>query len=189
MHKLNKIYYFIDEFNRKEFQNLNKNISIIYRNYRNEHNYKLIKEIKEICRYQRRKFYISNNLKIALKLKLDGIYIPSFNKLCNYKNLPTKKNFEILGSAHNTIELKIKENQGCKEIFISPIFKTKKTKFFLEIAKFNLLTNLSKNKIIALGGINDSNFSKLCLTKSEGFASISWIKKNGPQKWAVLNNC
>ena len=181
MHKFNKIYYFIDEFNRKEFKSLNKNISIIYRNYQNKHNYKLIKEIKETCRYQRRKFYISNNIKMALKLKLDGIYIPSFNKLSNYKNLLTIKNFEILGSAHNVVELKKKENQGCKEIFISPIFKTEKSNFFLEICKFNLLANSSRHKIIALGGINYSNFSKLNLTKSEGFASISWIKKNGPK--------
>ena len=111
MHKLDKIYYFIDEFNRKEFKNLNKNISIIYRNYQTTHDYKIIKEIKEICRYQRRKFYISNNLKLALKLKLDGVYIPAFNKLRNYKNLLVKKNFEILGSAHNIVELKNKENQ------------------------------------------------------------------------------
>ena len=182
MHKLSKIYYFIDEFNRKEFENLNKNISIIYRNYENKDNYKTIKEIKEICRYQKRKLYISNNLKLALKLKLDGIYIPAFNKLSNYKNLLTKKNFEILGSAHNAIELKIKENQGCKQIFIAPIFKTNKSKYYLNTSKFNLLANISRNKVIALGGINSSNFSKLYLTKSEGFASISWIKKNGPKK-------
>ena len=115
-------------------------------------------------------------------MKLDGIYIPSFNKLSNYKNLLTIKNFEILGSAHNVVELKKKENQGCKEIFISPIFKTEKSNFFLEICKFNLLANSSRHKIIALGGINYSNFSKLNLTKSEGFASISWIKKNGLNK-------
>ena len=181
MHKLNKIYYFIDEFNRKEFENLNKNVSIIYRNYQTKHNYKILKEIKEICRCQRRKFYISNNLKLALKLKLDGIYIPSFNKLHNYKNLLAKKNFEILGSAHNIIELKNKENQGCNEIFISPIFKTNKSNFFLETIKFNLIANESKKNVIALGGINYSNFSKLNLTNSKGFASISWIKKNGPK--------
>ena len=181
MHKLDKIYYFIDEFNRKEFENLNKNISIIYRNYQTTHDYKIIKEIKEICRYQRRKFYISNNLKLALKLKLDGVYIPAFNKLRNYKNLLVKKNFEILGSAHNIVELKNKENQGCNEIFISPIFKTNKSNFFLETIKFNLIANASKSNVIALGGINYLNFPKLNLTKARGFASISWIKKNGPK--------
>ena len=92
-----------------------------------------------------------------------------------------KKNFEILGSAHNIIELKNKENQGCNEIFISPIFKTNKSNFFLETIKFNLIANVSKKNVIALGGINYSNFSKLNLTNSKGFASISWIKKNGPK--------
>ena len=32
---------------------------------------------------------------------------------------------------------------------------------------------------VALGGINTSNYKKLKLTKIIGFASISWIKKNG----------
>ena len=82
-------------------------------------------------------------------------------------HLLVKKNFEILGSAHNIIELKNKENQGCNEIFISPIFKTNKSNFFLETIKFNLIANESKKNIIALGGINYSNFSKLNLTNSK----------------------
>ena len=131
MHKFNKIYYFIDEFNRKEFENLNKNISIIYRNYQTTHDYKIIKEIKEICRYQRRKFYISNNLKLALKLKLDGVYIPSFNNRINFVSCNIPNNFSIIGSAHNFKEIFIKQKQGCKLIFISPIFKTKKKNNFL----------------------------------------------------------
>ena len=43
------------------------------------------------------------------------------------------------------------------------------------------LTNI-KNKLVALGGINSSNFFRLKLTRSKGFASISWIKKNGLNK-------
>ena len=131
----------------------------------------------EICRYQRRKFYISNNLKLALKLKLDGVYIPAFNKLRNYKNLLSTKNFEILGSAHNIIELKNKENQGCNEIFISPIFKTNKSNFFLETIKFNLIANASKKNVIALGGINKNNIKLLKLVNADGFAGITYFNK------------
>jgi thiamine monophosphate synthase len=31
--------------------------------------------------------------------------------------------------------------------------------------------------VIALGGINEKNFSQLASVNSHGFASISWIKK------------
>ena len=43
------------------------------------------------------------------KYDLDGLYIPSFNKLKNFKNINFKKNFKIIGSAHNIREIKIKE--------------------------------------------------------------------------------
>ena len=126
--------------------------------------------------------FISNNLKLALKLDLDGLYLPSFNKKLKYKNIPCKKKFKLIGSAHNISEINNKNKQGCSRIFISPIFKTSKHKNHLDTIKFNLLSINIKNKVIALGGINSSNFLKIRLTKSKGFASISWIKKNGLNK-------
>ena len=180
MHNL-KIYYFIDEFNRDEIKKLNRKIVLIYRNYNRNYNLKLIKKIKSFCLKQNRKFYISNNLKLALNLSLDGLYIPSFNKLCNYKNLSSKKNFKIVGSAHNSIQIKNKEKQGCTSIFIAPIFKTKKNNYFLDATRFNLLAKNTKKKVIALGGINYVNYKRLKLTKIAGLASISWIKKNRPK--------
>ena len=181
MHKFSKIYYFIDEFHKQEIQKLNRNIALIYRNYKENYNLKLIKKIRNFCVKQKREFYLSNNIKLALKLDLDGVYLPSFNKLCNYKNLHSKKKFKIIGSAHNLHEIKIKEKQGCSSIFISPIFKTKKSNYFLNIIKFNIIANNTKKKIVALGGINSSNYKKIKLTKSTALASISWIKKNRPK--------
>ena len=181
MHNFLKIYYFIDEFNKGEIQKLNRNIVLIYRNYKENYNLKLIKKIRNFCFKQRRELYLSNNIKLALKLNLNGVYLPSFNKLCNYKNLHAKKKFKIIGSAHNLHEVKNKENQGCSSIFISPIFKTKKSNYFLNINRFNLIANKSKKKIVALGGINSSNYKRIRLTKSTALASISWIKKNRPK--------
>ena len=140
MHNFLKIYYFIDQFNRQEIKNLNKNIALIYRNYKEKYDFKLIKKIKKFCKKNKRELYISNNLRLALRLDLNGVYIPAFNKLCNYKNLNSKKNFKIIGSAHNLPEIKNKEIQGCSSIFIAPLFKTKKSNYFLEVVKFNFLT-------------------------------------------------
>ena len=116
---------------------------------------------------------------MALRLDLDGLYLPSFNKKLKYKNIACKKKFKLIGSAHNTSEINIKNKQGCSKIFISPIFKTPKHKNHLDTIKFNLLSANIKNKVIALGGINSSNFFRIRLIRCKGFASISWIKKNG----------
>mgnify|MGYP001413523977 CR=1 FL=1 len=175
----NNIYYFIDKFDRNEILSLDKKVNIIYRNYKEINVSRVLSRIKELCHQTHRKLYISNNLRIALKFDLDGLYLPAFNNKLNYKNISSKKNFKIIGSAHNYKEIKIKEKQGCKEIFISPIFFNPKNKYFLDVLKFNYLSLTTKNKIIALGGINQNNLKRLKCTSSTGFASISWIKKTG----------
>ena len=78
-------------------------------------------------------------------------------------------------------QIKNKEKQGCTSIFIAPIFKTKKNNYFLDTTRFNLLAKNTKKKVIALGGINYVNYKRLKLTKIDGLASISWIKKNRPK--------
>ena len=183
MQKKPKIYYFINEINLSDLSKLSNYINIIYRNYKEEVSHEKLINLKRFCHINKRKLFISNNLEIALKYKLNGIYIPSFNTKINYiGTISLPKNFEIIGSAHNFREIKIKKLQGCKEILLSPIFKTTKKKKFLDIYNFNKLTNDIELKYIALGGINEKNYKKIKLTKSSGFASISWIKKNGLSK-------
>ena len=173
------IYYFIDKFDRNEILSLDKKINIIYRNYKEINLDPIIRKIKETCNKTHRKFYIANNLKAALKFNSNGLYLPAFNSKLNYKNINSRKNFKIIGSAHNYKEIKIKENQGCKEIFITPVFYNPKNKTYLDIVQFNNLNLTTKNNTIALGGINEKNLKRLKCTKAIGFAGISWIKKTG----------
>tara|TARA_B100000941_G_scaffold72712_1_gene49370 strand:+ start:1796 stop:2356 length:561 start_codon:yes stop_codon:yes gene_type:complete len=175
----NSIYYYIDKFNIDEISKLNRFISIIFRDYSNKLSEKEMTTMVRFCKKQRRKVYISNNLKFALKFNFDGIYIPSFNKILKYKNI-YKKKFEIIGSAHNTMEIKNKEAQGCTKIFLCPIFKTKKAKNFLGVTKFNLIKLNTKREVVSLGGINKNNIKKVSLCSIKAVAGISWIKKNGP---------
>ena len=180
---LPKIYHYINKYNLTELSKLSNNINFIYRNYDKQIDIKTILKLRDFCRKTRKKLFISNNIKLALNLKLDGVYIPSFNKKINYNYIFNKpKKFNIIGSAHNFKEIMIKEKQGCDEIFISSIFQNQKSKYFLGLTKFNLLASKTKRKIIALGGINEKNYSKLKSTNSIGFASISWVKKNGLRK-------
>ncbi len=174
-----KYFYFIDEFNKNEIEKLPARISLIYRNYHKKNGSKGLKKLVVHCKKNRRKVYISNNLKDAIKYNFDGLYIPSFQKHLRFQNI-TKKNLEIIGSAHNAMELKIKEKQGCSCIFLSPIFKNDKNKKFLDVIKTNLLKKMTKNKIVLLGGINQKTLKRSKICSPSGVAAISWIKKNGP---------
>ena len=174
-----KYYYFIDEFNKNEIEKLSTRISLIYRNYNKTRNPEELRRLVIHCKNNRRKVYISNNLKDAIKYNFDGLYIPSFYKQLRFQN-KAKKNLEIIGSAHNVTELKIKEKQGCSPIFLSPVFKNDKNKKFLDVIKTNLLKKMTKNKIVLLGGINQKTLKRSKLCSPSGVAAISWIKKNGP---------
>ena len=174
-----KYYYFIDEFNKNEIEKLSGQISLIFRNYNKKSDPEELRRLVIHCKNNRRKVYISNNLKDAITYNFDGLYIPSFYKKLKFQNI-IKKNFEIMGSAHNAMELKIKEKQGCSCIFLSPIFKNNKNKKFLDVIKTNLLKKLTKNQIVLLGGINQKTIKRSKLCAPNGVAAVSWIKKNGP---------
>ena len=177
--KLPKLFFFINTYDKNHIRKLPKKIAIIFRDYETEYDERLILNIKKTCQKQGRKFFLSNNLKLAIKLDLDGAYLPSFNKSINFNKSNFKKKFIIIGSAHSVQEIRIKEQQGVKLIFISPLFKVNKNNKFLNPTKFNLLAAKTKKKVIALGGINQSNFKKLNLVKSYGFAGIShFINQN-----------
>ena len=167
-------YYFINEFNTKNINKLDKNTRIIFRNYNSENHLKSIIGLKNFCKKNGYKFFLSNNIKLALKLKLDGAYIPSFNKDTKHLSYSFTKNFIILGSAHNNKEIRIKQKQLVKIIFLSSLFK--KNKNYLGINKFRLLSKLTYLKVIALGGISNINLKKLKLLDCNGFAGISYFE-------------
>ena len=175
---MNIKYYFINNFETNNIDKLDKQTVVIYRNYNSKSlNKEHILKLKKYCQKRGLKFYLSNNVKLAMTLDLDGVYIPSFNKSTKHLSFLFKKKFGLIGSAHNIKEIKIKEKQNVKLIFLSPIFKTKKNKNFLGIIRFNNLSQVTKKPIIALGGINTINIKKLKMTNAFGFSGISHIKK------------
>ena len=179
-------YYFIDKFDTKNIDKQTSNTSIIYRNYDSNYSLKTIIKLKKYCKKKGYKFLLSNNVKLAINMNLDGAYIPSFSKSVDHLSFSKRKNFLLIGSAHNNKEIKIKEKQGVNLIFLSSIFK--KNKNYLGLNKFKLLTNLTNKKTIALGGISKENLKKLKLVNCEGFAGISIFQKKTAPKKGPLNN-
>ena len=168
-------YYFINKFDTNNIDKQDKQTTIIYRNYSAKTiDRALILKIKRYCKRKSIKFYLSNNIKLAIKLDLDGAYIPSFNKSFEHLSYSLKKNFKIIGSAHNLKEIKIKEKQKVEKIFLSSIFKEEKN--YLGIYKFKKLASLTKRNVVALGGISHKNLKKLSLLNQSDFAGISFFE-------------
>ena len=170
-----KKYYFISKFDTNIIDKLDKDTSVIYRNYNSKKKCAtLILNISKYCKKKFIKFYISNDIKLAVKLGLDGVYIPSFNTSLRHLAYTFKKDFKIIGSAHNLKEIRTKEKQRVEKIFLSSLFKTNKN--FLGIYKFKLLEKLTNKKIVALGGITNKNLRKLNIIQLDDFAGISFFE-------------
>ena len=135
-------YYFIKKFDQSHIDKQSKKTIIIFRNYDQDIDEKLILTIKNYCKKKGNKFLIANNIKLAVKLNLDGTYIPSFNKDTKHLSYSIKKKFIILGSAHNVYEMRTKELQSVDAIFLSSIFK--KNKNYLGVKKFKVISFLTK---------------------------------------------
>ena len=178
-----KIFIFLDQYDSQIFKNNITNVGIIYRNYNDDKRENELAKIAKACKASRNQLFISNNIKLAIKYRANGIYIPSFNKTRKFLNLE-KKNITIIGSAHNQKEIHKKIDQNCVAIFLSPIFYVKKSKTFLGLHKFNYLSQRNKISILALGGISEKNLNKLKLLKIKGFGGIGIFKKKPALKKA-----
>ena len=186
MHKIfPTIFTFLDEYDSQILKNNNINMGVIYRNYNAKNREKELVKIAKACKKNRNQLFVSNDIKLTIKVKADGIYIPSFNKSKNFANLE-KRNIKILGSAHNQKEIQEKITQNCCAIFLSPIFYIEKSKKFLGLHKFNYLSHNNNANILALGGISEYNIHKLKLLNIKGYGGIRMFKKKPAFKRPVF---
>ena len=167
-------YYFINTFKKNNIDKIGPNTGVIYRNYNKKINIKEIIKAKFYCKNKKIKFFLSNNFKLAIKLGLDGAYIPAFNKSYLHLNYNIKSSFFVFGSAHNIKEIRLKEKQNVNVIFISSIFK--KNKNYLGLYRFKLLQELTRKKVIALGGISKNNKKKTNVLNCYGISGISYFE-------------
>ena len=70
--------------------------------------YELLK-FRRNCKLKSIKFYVANDLHLALYLNSDGLYLSSSNK--SLKFLSVRKKLEIIGSAHNIKEVVLKKSK------------------------------------------------------------------------------
>ena len=172
--KLLTKYYFINTLDTNNLQKQDKDTIIIYRNYSSSNiNIDKLIKLRNFLKKKGNKLLLANNFKLALKLRLDGVYIPSFNKDFNHLAYSTFLNFTVIGSAHNLKEIRIKELQQVRNIFLSSVFK--KNKNYLGLNKFKILNKYTKKNVVALGGISKKNIKQIKLTNVCSIAGISYF--------------
>ena len=187
---MNKVFYkhyvFLEEINNLIKDNLVKfsNINIIIDiNENNSTNLENQLSIIKFAKKNRIPFLIKNDFQKSVKYKANGIFLSSDHKKI-IKPILLKKNFYIIGSAHNQLEYAQKCKQKCHLLMLSPLFFNEKysKNRILNILKFNNKTIDWKANICALGGINSKTLNKVRLTKCvavafKKFISNSKIKK------------
>jgi len=173
---MNKIFYkhyvFLEELNTLLKKNLLKfkNLNIIINIEQNDRkNLEKQNCIIQFAKKNKIPFMFKNSFQKCTKHNACGIFIDSKNKNITKPQL-LKKNFAVIGSAHNQLEYIQKLNQGCSMIMLSPIFYNPKFSHnkILNIIKFNLISKNWKIKIGALGGVmyKEKNLKKVNLSKA-----------------------
>ena len=119
----NKYFLIIESIRDIDLKNIKKRnkFFIIYRDKNKIDKLHDLLNFRQKCRAKAIKFFVSNDINLAILLKSDGIYLSSYNKnlkFLNYKKL----NFNIIGSAHNFREILFKVKQGCEVILLSKLF-------------------------------------------------------------------
>ena len=169
----------------KTLENLfkTKKISFFQLRLKNEKKDKLIKiakKIKKITKKYDVKFIVNDNPYIANKVNADGCHI-------GQKDFDIKKARKILKNkilgvtCHNSISLSRKAiENGADYIALGAFFqsKTKKVKYFANFRTLRTVKKFSKTDVVAIGGINLSNYKKVLLNKANFLAISNYIWKN-----------
>ena len=138
------------------------------------------KKIKKICKKFNVKFLINDDVYLAKKLNADGCHL-------GQKDMNILKARKIIGNkiigitCHNSIELaKVALENKANYLAFGAFYssKTKKTKYKASISLLKKAKKISKNPIVAIGGINSNNYKKLLLNKANLLAISGYIWKN-----------
>ena len=138
------------------------------------------KKIKKICKNFNVKFLVNDDVILTTKLKADGCHLGQNDmKIVDARKIIGNK---IIGvTCHNSIRLAkiaIKNKADYLAFGAFNFSKTKKTKYRATVKTLKQARNITKAPIVAIGGINSSNYKKLLLNKANFLAISGYIWKN-----------
>ena len=138
------------------------------------------KKIKKICKKYNVKFLINDDVNLSKKLDADGCHLGQKDmNIFEARKLIGKK---IIGiTCHNSIKLaNIAVKNKADYIALGAFYssKTKKVKYRAPTRILKQVRKIIKTPIVAIGGINSSNYKKLLLNKANFLAISGYIWKN-----------
>ena len=141
---------------------------------------KIAKKIKKICKKFKVKFIINDDPLLAKKIDADGCHLGQ--KDMNIEDARKYLKKKIIGiTCHNSLKLAkiaIKNNSDYIAFGAFNMSKTKKVKFKANVNLIKKLKKTSNIPVVAIGGINNVNYKKLLLNKSDFLAISGYIWKN-----------
>ncbi len=138
------------------------------------------KKIRRICKKFNVKFLVNDDALIAKKLNADGCHLGQKDMhIIEARKLIGNK---IIGvTCHNSIELAKVAVENKADYIAFGAFNDSKTKNIKYKASTNLIRKvkkITKIPIVAIGGINSSNYRKLLLNKANFLAISGYIWSN-----------
>ena len=150
--------------------------------------YELTLNALDIAKYTNSKILVNERLDIALAAKADGVHLTSKSMPIGKVRKIIPKGFIIGVSTHSLKEGIEAKAKGAHFITFSPIFSTP---FKAKYGSPKGLNNLKKLcealdpfPVIALGGINETNYRSALENGSSGFASIRLL--NNPKNLSKI---
>lgn len=154
-------------------------IQLREKNLSDEEFIKVANEVKKLCQKYDIPLIINDNLNVALAIDSDGIHIGQDDipaSIVRKKIGPDK----ILGvSAHNLKEALLARHDGADYIGVGAIFptETKNDATIVTLDKLQKICDGIDIPVVAIGGINIDNISKLKNINIAGVAVVSEIMK------------
>ncbi len=149
------------------------------------------KKIKKLCNKYNVKLIINDDPLLTKKIKADGCHLGQNDMHIQKAKRIIKK--KIIGlTCHNSKKLilnaiKYKPDYIAIGSFFSS--KTKKIKYRANIKLLNFAKDVTNIPIVAIGGINLSNYKKLLLNKANFLAISGYIWNNKKYKpYEAINN-
>ena len=155
-----------------------------FKKYSLKKKYIIGEKIKHICKTNKVKFLVNDDPALAKKLNADGCHL-------GQKDIDIIKARKIIGNkiigitCHNSIKfaktaIKNKVDYLAFGAFFSS--KTKKAKHKATTKILNKAKKLTKTPLVAIGGINSSNYKKLLLNNANFLAISGYIWNNKKYK-------
>ena len=138
------------------------------------------KKIKQICKKNNVKFLVNDNPKLSKRLNADGCHLGQNDiSIAEARKIVGNK---IIGiTCHNSINLaKTAIRDNADYIAFGAFFstKTKKVKYKATTKILYKVKKLTKIPIVAIGGINISNYKKLLLNNANLLAISGYVWNN-----------